>query len=191
MLLTDADDRVTFMNPAAEALTGWADARARGAKVDDIVRVTTLANDRAAASSADDRPGHGARGEYVLMRQDGSTCPIEQTYAQIRNEEDTVMGAIRTFRDIGQRKAVEAELRALLLRQQEARAAADAANQSKDEFLATVSHELRTPTTAIIGWAELLKGGRLDDERTHEALAASERSARAQARSSTICSTRP
>ena len=40
---------------------------------------------------------------------------------------------------------------------------------------------MRTPTTAIIGWAELLKGGRLDDKRTHEALAALERSARAQA----------
>ena len=88
---------------------------------------------------------------------------------------------IHTFRDISQRKAIDTELRALLVRQQEARAAADAANLSKDEFLATVSHELRTPTTAIIGWTELLLGGRLDDDRRLKALAALERSARAQA----------
>ena len=98
-------------------------------------------------------------------------------------------GVIRTFRDISQRNAVEAELRALLVRQQEARAAADAANLSKDEFLATVSHELRTPTTAIIGWAELLKGGRLDNERRHQALARWSAAPAPRRPSSTICST--
>ena len=117
----------------------------------------------------------------MLIRPDGSSCPIEQNYAQIRDEDGSVTGVIHTFRDITERRAVDAELRALLVRQQEARAAADAANLSKDEFLTTVSHELRTPTTAIIGWTELLIGGRLDDERRHQALAALERSARAQA----------
>src|SRR5581483_5307077 len=38
------------------------------------------------------------------------------------------------------------------------------ANRSKDEFLATISHELRTPLTAVLGWARLLCGGRLDAE---------------------------
>ncbi|MEO7274361.1 MAG: ATP-binding protein [Vicinamibacterales bacterium] len=181
VLLTNADERIAFMNPAAEALTGWRSEQARGAKVDAIYRVTGLSPGPSAVVRAEGPPGHDSTGELVLLRQDGSTCPIEQTYAQIRNEEDRVTGVIRTFRDISPRKAVEAELRALLLRQQEARAAADAANHSKDEFLATVSHELRTPTTAIIGWADLLKRGRLDGARTHEALAALERSARAQA----------
>ena len=40
---------------------------------------------------------------------------------------------------------------------QEARAAAEAANRSKDEFLATVSHELRTPLNAVLGWAQILQ----------------------------------
>jgi signal transduction histidine kinase len=119
----------------------------------------------------------------MLIRPDGSSCPIEQSHAQIRDEDGSVTGVIHTFRDITQRRAVDAELRALLVRQEEARAAADAANLLKDEFLTTVSHELRTPTTAIIGWTELLIGGRLDDERRQQALAALERSARAQAAS--------
>ena len=54
------------------------------------------------------------------------------------------------------------------------------ANRLKDEFLATVSHELRTPLTAILGWARLLRAGRLDEKSAPNALETIERNARAQ-----------
>ncbi|MBT5747089.1 MAG: response regulator, partial [Gammaproteobacteria bacterium] len=44
----------------------------------------------------------------------------------------------------------------LLVEAEDARRAADNANNSKDEFLASMSHELRTPLTAIIGNSELI-----------------------------------
>lgn len=53
-------------------------------------------------------------------------------------------------RDIAERKAYEAELKA-------SKEAADLANKSKSDFLANMSHELRTPLNAILGFSEIIK----------------------------------
>ncbi|HEV2881467.1 MAG TPA: ATP-binding protein [Pyrinomonadaceae bacterium] len=58
---------------------------------------------------------------------------------------------------------------------------AEEANRAKDTFLATVSHELRTPLTSMMGWAELLKLGMLDEKKQRHAIEVIESSARSQA----------
>jgi PAS domain S-box-containing protein len=175
VLLTDAGGRVTFMNSAAEQLTGLNEAEVRGRLVEDVLRLQP--SDRGTPVSV----GEGVLGEYTLVRQDGTTVPIEEMHTNIRDEDERLRGVIRTFRDITRRQQAEQERQALLLREQAARTAAESANRAKDDFLATLSHELRTPATTMIGWTELLKGGRLDSERSQRAIAALERSARTQA----------
>jgi PAS domain S-box-containing protein len=86
-------------------------------------------------------------------------------------------------RQIGQftkRKRAEEEREELLERERSARADSEKANRLKDEFLATLSHELRTPLNAVIGWARMLKSGRLDPESANHALQVIERNAWAQ-----------
>jgi signal transduction histidine kinase/CheY-like chemotaxis protein len=58
----------------------------------------------------------------------------------------------------------------LLEREQAARASAEAANRTKDEFLAIVSHELRAPLNAVLGWSEMLRNDVLDKHRRERAL---------------------
>lgn len=64
----------------------------------------------------------------------------------------------------GLERRVEARTREMEL----ARAQAEAADQSKSEFLANTSHEVRTPLNAILGMAEFLREGSLDKAQQHQ-----------------------
>ena len=75
--------------------------------------------------------------------------------------------------DLTERKAAEEERNRAL-------GQAEAANHSKDHFLAILSHELRTPLNAILGWIFLMKQDSVKPEVQKEGLAVIERNARAQ-----------
>src|SRR5882672_7029729 len=82
--------------------------------------------------------------------------------------------------EVAERKQAEEERAEMLIREQTARAEAETANRTKDEFLATLSHELRTPLTAILGWSHLLRMNKLREPQFVHALETIERNARSQ-----------
>jgi signal transduction histidine kinase/DNA-binding response OmpR family regulator len=82
--------------------------------------------------------------------------------------------------EITERMQAEEERAQLLVREQAARAEAEQANRTKDEFLATLSHELRTPLSAILGWSHLVRTGKLDEPQMSRAFETIERNARSQ-----------
>jgi PAS domain S-box-containing protein len=108
--------------------------------------------------------------EYV--RPDGTRVPVLIGYASLTDEPHAYIGFVL---NLTTRKRLEEELR----RRNEQLARDD---QRKDEFLAVLSHELRTPLTAMLGWARLLRMGRLDAARTRQGLETIERNTWMQAR---------
>jgi PAS domain S-box-containing protein len=87
-----------------------------------------------------------------------------------------------TAEDITVRKQNEAERAQLLAREQAARAAAEQANRTKDEFLAMVSHELRNPLSAVLAYSQLLQTRQLNESMINRALETIERNAKLQAK---------
>jgi signal transduction histidine kinase/DNA-binding response OmpR family regulator len=108
------------------------------------------------------------------------TSQVAVAYANARLYAEAQHHAAELQQEVTERKQAEKERSKLLIREQAARAEAEAANRTKDEFLATLSHELRTPLTAVLGWAHLLRSGKLTDETAAGALETIERNARAQ-----------
>ena len=117
-----------------------------------------------------------ARFENRHRHGDGSYRWLSWTAAPFREE-----GLVYVFvRDITFRKVAEEE-RLQLVREQEARRAAERENKIKDHFLATLSHELRSPLTPILGWTTLLRSGQLGPGDVPRALEVIERNVRLQA----------
>ncbi len=88
---------------------------------------------------------------------------------------DILVGGVAI--DVTERRRAEEEREQLLIREQTAREAAEAANRMKDEFLAILSHELRTPLNPILGWTKLLRSGKLNENKKAIALETIERNA--------------
>jgi PAS domain S-box-containing protein len=116
-----------------------------------------------------------------LAFADGTQHDLHITFIPHVGLAGHVEGVVALVADVTERRQAEAERARLLLAEQEARADAETANRTKDEFLATLSHELRTPLNAILGWAQLLRIGQLPADELSHGLETIERNAKVQA----------
>jgi PAS domain S-box-containing protein len=123
----------------------------------------------------------GFDAQFRLRRRDGVYLWMQARAVPFFAQDGSVREWFGVTFDISAAKAMEQEYSVLLERERWAREQAEAANRTKDEFLATVSHELRNPLNAILGWAKLLLHRDLPAD-VHRHLATIERNARAQAR---------
>ena len=170
---------ITSWNQAAERMFGYPATEAIGRHITMIIPPDRYREEDAVLARI--RSGQSVdHFETVRVRKDGRPIEVSITVSPIRGADGTVVGASKIARDIGAQRQVVRERAELLTRTQAARAEAEAANRSKDDFLTTLSHELRTPLNAVYGWAAMLQTGQMDESTRTRAIDAIMRNANAQ-----------
>ena len=91
-------------------------------------------------------------------------------------------GAVVSHLSITKRKKAEQEREFVLEELQHAYESSETALRMKDEFLSTISHDLKTPLASMLGWAKMLRSGKLDSSMTERGLETIERNAEIQSR---------
>lgn len=156
VIATDLQGRVSFMNPLAETLTGWAQDEARGHPLREVFRIVNEDTREEVENPAEKvlREGIvvGLANHTVLVGRDGLEWPIDDSAAPIRGEDGALQGVVLIFREIRDRRRMERELHA----RAESLALAD---RRKDEFLAMLAHELRNPMAPLANVVEVLRAG--------------------------------
>ena len=175
----DATGKFALVNQRFCDITGYTEAELLEIGLvsilhpDDLARVVEL-NRRLVET------GESFVTEKRFRRKDGSEVWVNSHVSPVHGARGKIERAVAIVIDITDRKRAEREREQFLKQEKAARAEAQAANQSKDEFLAMVSHELRSPLNSILGYARLLRAGAADASQTRQTVEIIERNGRIQ-----------
>jgi two-component system, cell cycle sensor histidine kinase and response regulator CckA len=115
VMAMDAEGRVTFINPIAEALTGWKREEALGRSVTEVLHLRhegdhVLADSMVRKVLREDVAIDLAHHDLVLIAKDGTERPIDDSAAPIKDDQGCVIGAVVVFRDITERQRLQERL---------------------------------------------------------------------------------
>jgi signal transduction histidine kinase/ActR/RegA family two-component response regulator len=146
VVVIDARGRIVVLNAAAQRLVG------RPARDLLAVEATRAFGTWPALADRLDRIAADQEARFELDGPDSALTSSFDARIWRLGDGARASGWVLVLRDVTERKRAEEE-RVRVLREQAARAEAEAANRAKDRFLATLSHELRTPLTPILATA--------------------------------------
>jgi diguanylate cyclase (GGDEF)-like protein/PAS domain S-box-containing protein len=103
IIATDSEDRIQFMNPTAETLTGWKSADATGKPLDEVFTLVAEGSEQPVSlDRTRESEDHGAVAfdSVYLKNRYGARIHIEGTVALIRDSRLTPEGQTIAFRDV-------------------------------------------------------------------------------------------
>lgn len=114
VITTDSQGRVTWLNPAAERMTGWLMAEALGCPVGQVFHIvneeTRRPTENPVATCLQQGKIVGLANHTVLISRNGDEFGIEDSAAPIRDATGQVLGVVLVFHDVTEQRRLSGEM---------------------------------------------------------------------------------
>ena len=117
VIATDSEGRISFLNPAATALTGWTEQEALGRPVRDVFHIidetTRRPGEDVVARALSEGKTVGSAGATSLIVRDGREISVEDSTAPIKDRDGQLLGAVVVFQDSTEKRRRQEALESL------------------------------------------------------------------------------
>lgn len=115
VITTDTETKITFLNPVAEAITGWKLADAVGQPLENVFKIVNEETRKPAQNRVTRVLREGAivglANQTVLIARDGRETAIADSAAPIRDATGKISGVVMVFRNVTEQRRAETALR--------------------------------------------------------------------------------
>jgi PAS domain S-box-containing protein len=149
VVITDEKACIQYVNPKFTEVTGYSAGEALGLNP-RILKSGLHPPEFYTEMWATLADGRQWQGEFCNRKKNGELYWEFASIAPMKGPDGELMNYVAVKEDITERRRFIQEL-------EEAKQAAESANQAKSAFLANMSHEIRTPMNAILGFSQLMQ----------------------------------
>lgn len=115
VITSDASGLVTWLNPAAEHMTGWMSADAKGQRLSQVFRIIDEETRQQAENPVEACLRHNGvmslANRTVLVARNGSEFGIDDSAAPIRSNSGELLGVVLVFHDVTEQRRHSNEMR--------------------------------------------------------------------------------
>lgn len=114
VIATDTQGRVTYINAAAECMTGWPAAEAIGQEIETVMPLTAGSSDYPLSNPVrvclDEQRTVGMAIDTALVRRDGQKLNVEDSASPVKNHSGEIIGAIIIFHDVSHARQMAVQM---------------------------------------------------------------------------------
>jgi two-component system cell cycle sensor histidine kinase/response regulator CckA len=161
VMATDPQGLISFLNPVAEALTGWQAEEALGqpvAAVLDLVQAETGLDVECPVGRVLEDGLVVDLANHLVRARDGTRTPIDGSAAVVRDDEGAVAGVVVVCRDVSGRLREQREREKLQDRLFEAQKM-----EAVGVLAGGIAHDLNNLMTTVIGYSSLMLSRPVDE----------------------------
>jgi len=154
VIATDNEARITFMNPVAEAMTGWKSDEAIGQPLEKVFNIINEQSRKPAPNPVTkvllERIVVGLANHTALLARDGKETAIDDSAAPIRDATGKISGVVMVFHDVTEQRRAENAVHESNQSLSEARDLLEKRVEERTAELNTLNEDLRSLSVRLL-----------------------------------------